>query len=78
VFVVWKNWVKRRWEKGCRQTPAMLMGLATKMLRFEEILQRRLFPGHFSLPASWQDYYWRRVQTPVLAVNRQHSLKHAF
>jgi transposase-like protein len=78
VFVVWKNWVKRRWEKRCRQTPAMLKGLAAKILRFEEILTRRLFPGHVTLPPSWENYYWRRVQTPVLGVNRRHELKYAY
>jgi len=78
VFTVWKNWVKRRWEKRCHQTPAMLMGLADKAFRFEEILARRLFPRHVSLPPSWQNYYWRKVETPVLGVNRQHRLKYAF
>jgi transposase-like protein len=78
LFAVWKNWVKRRWEKRCQQTPAMLMGLAPKILRFEAILERRLFPGHVTLPASWQEYYWRRVETPVLGVNRRHALKYAY
>jgi transposase-like protein len=78
LFTVWKNWVKRRWEKRCRQTPAMLMGLASKVLRFEEILGRRLFPDQVDLPASWQGYYWRRVETPVLGTNRRHALKYAF
>ena len=78
VFVVWKNWVKRRWEKRCWQTPAMQMGLAAKVLRFEEILSRRLFPGHVTLPGSWESYYWRRVETPVLGVNRRHVLKYAY
>jgi transposase-like protein len=78
VFVVWKNWVKRRWEKRCQQTPAMLMGLTPKILQFEEILERRLFPGHVSLPPRWEAYYWRRVTTPVLGVNRGHTLKYAY
>jgi len=78
VFVTWKNWVKRRWEKRCRQTPAMLLGLAARALRFEEILGRRLFPGHVELPASWQAYYRREVVTPVLGVNRRHELRYAF
>jgi hypothetical protein len=78
LFTVWRNWVKRRWEKKCRQTPAMLMGLAQKIMRFEEILARRLFPGHITLPASWRSYYWGLVQTPVLGTNRRHTLKYAF
>jgi transposase-like protein len=77
VFVVWKNWVKRRWEKRCRQTPAMLLGLAKEVMQFEEILARRLFPTHHPLPPRWQEYYWRRVETTALEVNRKHALKFA-
>lgn len=77
VFVVWKNFVKRRWEKGCRQTPGMLRGLTDRVLTVEEILSKRLFPSLIELPARWNDYYWRRVVTPVLGVNRRHELKYA-
>ena len=56
----------------------MLLGLAQNPLLFEAILARRLFPRHFSLPASWENYYWRRIETPALGVNRRHALKYAF
>jgi transposase-like protein len=77
VFVAWKNWVKKRWEKGCLETAAMLIGLATKALTMQEVLSRRLFVGHLELPASWRQYYWRKVATPALGVNRGHALKYA-
>jgi hypothetical protein len=77
LFVVWKNYVKRRFEKRCCKTPAMLSGLATRILTIEEILGRRLFPSRVELTGAWADYYWRRVETSVLGVNRRHELKYA-
>jgi hypothetical protein len=78
VFVVWKNFVKRRWEKRCRRTPGMLRGVVDRVLTVADILRERLFPGLVGLPARWDDYYWGRVQTPVVGVNRRHELTYAF
>ena len=78
IFAVWKNFEKRRWEKRCRQTPAMLHGIAARVLTSDDILEQRLFPGHYALPASWDRYYWRQVQTPALGHNGGHALKYAF
>jgi transposase-like protein len=78
VFVVWKNFVKLRWEKRCRATPAMLRGLVDRVLEVGEVLAGRLFPGRVELPPRWVEYYWGRVQTPVLGVNRRHALRYAF
>lgn len=78
VFLVWKNFQKHRWEKKCRQTPAMLIGLTDRVLTADDILGQRLFPAHQQLPESWQRYYWREVQTPVLGRNNRHALKYAF
>jgi hypothetical protein len=44
----------------------------------EEILARRLFVTRIVLPSLWFEYYWRRVRTRVLAVNREHALRYAF
>jgi transposase-like protein len=77
VLLVWRNYVKRRWEKGPPQTPAMLKGLVEKPLRLREILARRLFPSRIALPGIWADYYWGRVLTRALPVNRRHALRYA-
>jgi hypothetical protein len=77
VLLVWRNYVKRRFEKRCRKTPAMLRGVVKRALTVKEILCRRLFPSLVALPARWRDYYWRRVVTPVLGVNRRHQLSYA-
>jgi hypothetical protein len=78
VFLVWKNYVKLRFEKGCCETPGMLRGVVDRVLEVEDVLKERLFPSLVRLPARWVQYYWRRVQTAVLGVNRQHELKYAF
>jgi IS1 family transposase len=78
VFVVWKNFVKRRWEKRCRQTPGMLQGLVERVWGVAEVLRERFFPRLVDVPARWRDYYWGRVVTPVLGVNRRHELRYAF
>ena len=79
IFLVWKNYVKRRWEKRCRKTPAMLRGITARPLTVGDILAERLFPGIAGrLPPRWAAYYWRRVETPVLGRNRRHELTYAF
>jgi hypothetical protein len=78
VFVVWKNFVKRRWEKRCRKTPGMLLGVVDRVLTVGDILKERLFPGLVDLPQRWGEYYWGRIETPVLGVNRRHELTYAF
>jgi transposase-like protein len=78
VFVVWKNYVKRRWEKRCWVTPAMLRGVADRVLSTAEILSERIFPGRIPLPRSWEAYYGKRVETSVLGRNRRHELKYAY
>jgi hypothetical protein len=78
MFLVWKNFIKRRWEKRCRKTPAMLRGLVARGLSVQDVPRESLFPGLVDLPTRWKAYYWRRVTTPVLGTNRRHHLKYAF
>jgi hypothetical protein len=78
ILLVWRNWVKKRWEKRCRKTPAMVKGLIDRPLQVEEILQERLFRTRIALPARWADYYDGQVKTRILAVNRGHDLKYAY
>jgi len=78
IFLVWRNYIKRRWEKRCRQTPAMLKGLVDRILLPEDILDRRLFRTRVDLPSRWDLYYDNRVETRELAVNRTHDLRYAY
>jgi hypothetical protein len=78
VFMVYRNFVKWRHENRPGATPAMLRGIVSRALTAREILVRRLFVSQIALSERWSDYYWRRVTTPVLGVNRSHRLKYAF
>ena len=77
IFLVWRNYIKLRRERRCVATPAMMIGLLDRGLTEEDILARRLFVSRVELSEAWRDYYWRRVRTRPLAVNRVHELKFA-
>jgi transposase-like protein len=77
ILLVWRNYVKRRGEKGPAVTPGMLKGLTERPLAVREILKERLFPTRVSLPDRWRNYYWGRVSTRPLENNRLHELKYA-
>jgi len=78
ILQVWRNYVKKRWEKGARETPAMLVGLTREPLSPQDVLRERLFRTHVQLPPRWAEYYGRRVRTRALSVNRTHNLKRAW
>jgi hypothetical protein len=78
VLLVWRNYMKWRWEKRCRHTPAMLKGILNKRLQVEEVLAGRLFRTRIELPQRWAEYYGREVLTTALGRNRRHELKYAY
>jgi hypothetical protein len=43
IFQVWRNYVKRRWEKNEKRTPAMILGLADHQWSVSDLLKERLF-----------------------------------
>ena len=78
TFVVWWNYMRRRWEKRGRASPGMLCGLTTHLLSVEEVLGGRIFRSRVELPARWGAYYDGLVETRALGVNRRHELKLAY
>ena len=78
IFQVWRNYIKRRREKGGRGTSAMLLGLESRPWRVRDLLKERLFFEKTPLSHRWQQYYRREVKTRALAVNRVHDLSYAF
>ena len=78
IFQVWRNYIKRRREKGERLTPAMLLGVASRPWRVRDLLAGRLFFEKAALSDRWQQYYRRHVETRALSVNRAHELTYAF
>jgi transposase-like protein len=77
VFLVWRNYVRPRWKKGCMETPAMQAGLLGRPLAIAEVIGRRLFVARVGLEGRWRQYYWGEVETPALGRNRRHELKRA-
>ena len=78
IFQVWRNYIKRRREKGSRVTSAMLLGLANRPWQVRDLLAGRVFYEKTRLSDRWRDYYRRAVETRALAVNRTHELVYAF
>ena len=78
IFVVYRNFMLGRRQKDRNSpTPAMARGLLEAKLKTSDVLFGRIFVGHHELPESWENYYWRRVSTRALALERNHSLKYA-
>lgn len=77
IFLVWRNYMRMRWRKNCRQTPAMQAGLLPQALSVPDILGRRLFVSQAGLDGRWAEYYRGDVLTPALGVNRRHQRKRA-
>ena len=78
IFQVWRNYMKKRWEKSTPDTPAMILGLAERPWRPRDLLKERLFFHKIELSPRWERYYRREVRTVALPVNRTHRLRYAF
>ena len=72
IFLVWRNYLKGRREKvRGSPTPAMARGMLEQPLTVTDILEKRIFRTHVSLPPRWALYYTRKVETRGLAGQRE-------
>jgi len=78
IFQVWRNYIQRRWVKGERVTPAMLIGRASRPWRIRHLLAGRRFFEKTLLSSCWERYYCREVTTVPVGINRMHHLSYAF
>ncbi len=78
ILQVWRNVIKRRWEKGPPESPAMLKGLVDRLLTPFDVLKDRIFRTRVKLSEVWGKYYDRDVVTPALGKNRRHELSYAY
>jgi len=78
IFQVWRNYIKRRREKGDCVTSAMQLGVAKTPWRIRDVLAGRRFFHKTKLSHRWEQYYRRDVDTSALPVNRRHTLTYAF
>jgi hypothetical protein len=70
LLAVWKNFIKRRTERRPdKSTPAMRLGLAESLWRWERLFTRRLFAGREAPPFTVGAIYWKRwtLRLPELA-----------
>jgi len=74
---VWRNCIKLRRENRCSVTPAMILGLTKRRLTEKGVLAKRLFVQQTNLSPLWEDYYWRRIETRPIPVNRGHAPRYA-
>ncbi len=75
IFLVWRNYMRNRRVRKCKETPAMMVGLCSHRLTMDEVLESRIFVWKVGLEGRWQEYYWGEVRTRGLKVNRCHDLK---
>jgi len=78
IFMVWRNLIKRRWEKGPPVSSGMLKGLADRLWTVRDVLKGRLFRSLVDLPDMWREYYERAVETVALGANQRHQLSYAY
>ena len=77
VFLVWRNYMKWFSERRRDVTPAMALGLMSRRVRVNDLLECRRFPHRVDLPACWEPYYWRKVRSREIPRNRDHRLRFA-
>ena len=78
IFLVWWNYVKKRWEKGKHRTPSELKGVVSRRLTVKEILAGRIFRTRQRLSRRWSEYYESKIRTRALRQNNEHELRYAF
>ena len=78
VHRLWRNYAKHVSERRKQGSPAMRLGLLSRLLRWSEILHRRLFVTQLHLEPPLDGYYWGRIPTRQLPRARKHRLRYAF
>jgi hypothetical protein len=74
LLSVWKNFIKRRTErKPDRSTPAMRLGLAESLWRWERVFTRRLFVTREALPFAIEAIYRKRWSLRLPEPTRKHA-----
>ncbi len=78
ILVVWLNYMKSFSEKKRDKSPGERLGVTDHKLDVRELLSRRLFPSQIKLPAVWQGYYDRAVETVCIPNGKRHDLNYAY
>ncbi len=78
ILVVWLNYMKSFSEKKRDRSPGERLGITDHKLGVQELLSRRLFASQIKLPAVWQGYYDRAIETVCIPNGKRHDLKYAY
>lgn len=78
ILLLWCNEMKPFSERHRGGTRAMRLGLRSRALTVDEVLQRRLFPARVGLPEPWRSYYGRSITEREIRSPRRHALRLAF
>ncbi len=78
ILAVWLNYMKSFSEKKRDRSPGERLGVTEERLDVSALLSRRLFPSQIGLPAVWQGYYDRLVETACIPNGKRHDLKYAY
>lgn len=78
IFQVWRNYMKWFSERRREGTPAMRLGLRSRRLTLEGLLEERLFASRIPLPQRLARYYRREVVTRRIPNGSRHTLRFAF
>jgi transposase-like protein len=76
-YQLFRNWMRPFSERMKGASPAMLAGLATRLLAEDDVLMERLFPSQSVLPERWKMYYRKALKTRALTRHTEHALKYA-
>ena len=78
ILAVWLNYMKSFSEKKRDRSPGERLGVIQEKLSVTQLLEQRRFPSQIRLPAVWQGYYDRRVETVCIPNGKRHDLKYAY
>ncbi len=79
LMAVWRNFIKKVSERSSDPvTPAIRLGVASRIWSWSDVLSRRRFPRRVSVPDGWMKIYRREWITPAVGRNLKHDLRQAF
>ena len=77
LFLLQRNYLHQRRVSGGPETPAMLAGIASRSMTWEDIFERRVLPHEVQLPPVWERHVSRGIITRAFARNARHENKRA-
>ena len=77
LWILQRNYMFQRRVNGPEVTPAMLAGIASRPLVWEDIFTRRVLPHEVELPPVWRRHIAREIITRAFAKNARNTARYA-